>query len=124
MTETELDLARRLAAHPRWRVMRGMEMLVASGAYAHRYLTDSEPPYDGEIPDLADPATQGCLWVMLDEATPDRSVSSCRDGRWIVAEYTWTDDGTKDWECDPLHPDAYSKGEALARALLAAWGEA
>jgi hypothetical protein len=58
-------------------------------------------PDDVGIPDLADPATQGCLWAMLDGVAPG----------WLG----WT-------EYLRMEPPV-SRGEALARALLAAWGD-
>jgi hypothetical protein len=126
MTETELDLARRLVAHPKWAWAGGM--LWGHGDPATRdwcWGRWPDPPApDGSIPDLADPATRGCLQAMLYEAgegivavVPDPVMidhyavcdSVSFEGRMVWAERHGLPRG-------PL-------GEALARALLAVWGE-
>jgi hypothetical protein len=68
-------------------------------------------------PDLADAATQGCLWAMLREVIPTAYVYTLGPNNnpwenWFVnsAQGQLSDGG--------------SLGNALARALLAAWGEA
>jgi hypothetical protein len=112
MTKTELDLARRLAAHSKWKWMAGMRNGVGDRVLfnANAEWIDTD---EGLVPlgqmghvDLADPATQGCLWAML------RGVAVEEDGaEWVVYQ---------------LHGGQVvgaSKGEALARALLAAWGD-
>lgn len=156
MTETELDLARRLAGHAKWAWMRGMRVIdsASTSAYTYRLHAGDEEPgrfatYYGDpaprwaspgfeegdsegvrtshVPDLADPATQGCLWAMLCEASVY--------GRAEVRH--WDHGGTpwRIWVTIPsgdeppmdLHTDTGGAGdtygEALARALLAAWGE-
>jgi hypothetical protein len=82
MTETELDLARRLAAHPKWRWMRGVWIvdpdyegddglcvLCDAGRYIHCLGSIFEHKPTKKVPDLANPATLGCLWAMLVEAS-------------------------------------------------------
>ena len=125
MTETELDLARRIAAHPKWRWMRGMSFADDGLMEAHRFsagLVPTDRPLDaGSYPVIADPATQGCLWAMLREAGPhahfamfcEEAPDGCDE---CVAHFSVERDYTDEVMGTTL-------GEALARALLAAWGE-
>ncbi len=84
------------------------------------FLQSASPPWNhwteaGDVPDLSDPATAGCLLVMLVDALPPRSeVYLGREPR----ETQWgAGDGYH------LHEVGSSPGEALALALLAVWGE-
>jgi hypothetical protein len=105
MTDAELELARKLAAHDEWVWMDGMRFFDSGLMDAH-FSRAGRVGRDREIersyPDLADPATQGCLWAMLDEAAPGWN-------GWMAYLHM-----------EPPTP----RGEALARALLATWGEA
>src|SRR5690606_27345290 len=70
MTPTEQDLAQQLAAHPQWRWMRGMCALTAGHPVDEFRVTYPEALREASeiatcIPDLADPATQGCLLAAL-----------------------------------------------------------
>lgn len=112
------DLARQLAAHPRWTWMPGMQ------PQGHPIRVARVAELDEQIgpPDLDDPATQGCLaqllteerehWTLLKDPTQRppwrvRTFLPMPSGRWSV---TMTSRGA-------------TLGEALARALLACWGE-
>ncbi len=127
MTPDEQDLARRLAAHPRWRWMRGMCALTAGHPVDEFRVAYPEALREASelatcIPDLADPATQGCLWAMLMETGRIVYASwAAHEGEltitWIESPRDHQHIGHAD-----LRPMAY--GEALARALLDAWGEA
>jgi hypothetical protein len=146
VTPVELELARKLAAHPRFEWAAGMlataiednahsqVRFVASGEWTGALSSSdhtewSLPLAEGGdftyaieyVPDLADPATQGCLWAMLDEASEDLRVMGHGSHRG-VEEWTWGDRGGRCWELQTLDR-TFSKGEALARALLSAWGE-
>lgn len=131
MTPTEQDLARQLAAHPRWRWMAGMRE--ESGdrisriegdrvVYVDREGDVESCPDDGiyfGIPDLADPATLGCLIAML----TDRLLT--------IGHRREEDDGGELWRIVIVADDGRMQGfrgdtfgEALARAVLDAWGGA
>lgn len=122
------DLARRLAAHPRWEWRAGMVcnahrlvdrdglgIIVDGGVpylpVAPRWVTiEGHSPPDAR-PDLTDPATAGVLLAMLAEAVTSSTSMLVRDSRGWHA-----DDGSQWHGGDCI-------GEAVARALLAVWGE-
>lgn len=118
----EQILARELAQHPKWKWERGM--LAVRGSRLERVVwtsddgrgllcgTDTTSPE--HYPDLADPATQGCLLAALGNSLMDVSCRRYRgDVRWTVAcsvrEHRVVGDGP-------------ALGEALARAWLAVQG--
>lgn len=136
MTPTEQDLARELARHPAWKWGSGMlavwgnrlERVVLAADDGRGLLCGTDATSPEHYPDLSDPATQGCLWAMLREATGDEGASAgyARDG----------------WSCDPfgieteppgwrafwsterepfgnIDVNCATLGEALARAWLA-----
>lgn len=121
MTETELELARRLVAHPGWQWMRGMiatttrtvdgldvvDCVIRGSAWFGDDDSCSAPYC---TPAIDQPATQGCLIAMIDDLRELRQL----DGRWTV-------DRGERMRCVSTWCD--TRGEALARALLAAWGE-
>jgi hypothetical protein len=120
VSPVELALARRLAQHPRFRWMPGMRVWRPNGNGWHvTYVTpvelwsgDSYDPINGShVPDLSDPATQGCLWAMLNEAARPVHVYDETDGFVI--------------ECHPggdrERVTGRTIGEALACALMEAW---
>ena len=124
MTDAELELARRLVASPRWRWMRGMICDFGSfvcGDDEYYIFTDSGPKEKektSRVPDLSEPATQGCLAAMLREAHD-----------LVSLEWEW--EGEEEnilfvlWYRAPRGTEYHNGktyGEALARALLAAWG--
>ena len=148
MNPDQLDLARRLAAHPRFEWRRGMAALESSpsgnwqpGDYEWRILSGApdvaavtsehdihEAPYMPSAfarayPDLTDAATGGVLLEML--------VQACGDGvGWFIKRagtYTVTH-GTEKTSKPGLMRTKKATGttlaEACARALLAEWGEA
>lgn len=118
MSPADLDLARELAAHPRWEWRAGMRIVSRfDGALLWRRAEGDlaiHPDWGTEpVPDLDDPATAGVLLAMLPP------------GRW-----TWETMGGRHavWNTDDIRPDRVSRGPTLAsaaaRALLAAWGPA
>lgn len=116
MSPADLDLARELAAHPRWEWRAGMRIVSRfDGALLWRRAEGDlaiHPDWGTEpVPDLHDPtgATAGVLLAMLREATPDVVVSVVYAGGWL---------------CDPGEHEGPTLGVAVARALLAAWGAA
>jgi hypothetical protein len=127
MTPTTQDVSRRLAAHPRFRWMAGMRE--DSGDRVNRIEGDRIVYVDREgdvesrpangcyfgIPDLDDPATQGCLIAMLGDDFCERQRSSM-PGMWLV----WIFDPHG---CPPRCVSGTTQGEALGRAVLAKWGE-
>jgi hypothetical protein len=134
MTETELDLARRLVAHPNFKWALRMRCIgpMGPGTFVgvrspkwfefveegKGYITVRDSA--DYVPDLADPATQGCLIAMLDECVSyiaHRHVDADGDGigKWTVTVYV----GDR-----RIAIPRMSKGEAYATALLRAWGEA
>jgi hypothetical protein len=140
MTDAELELAQKLAAHPKWKPMDGTLLVPMSGAKARRKRQQGDAPHarvpfwfveesgrafsrnDVGIPDLADPATQGCLVAMTREADCRVCVVHDTGGRdrFYLMVPQWAPGCL--WEEAEPGPFA-TYGEALARALLAAWGE-
>lgn len=132
MNPEQLDLARRLAAHPRFQWRRGMAALYDPAPYCHGAdridedgwrpehcdyiaLPNGWPDAKREAwPDLTDAATGGVLWGMA--GMP--GVGPCRAGMVTVSQWTRG-------EKPRLLPyDGATLAEACARALLAEWGEA
>jgi hypothetical protein len=149
VTETESEWAKRLAAHLRWRAMlakhgAGMRFIDDDDSacrivgrdeidvrdYGGRlendcYTLDDPTSHEVTYPDLVDPATLGCLDAILYEAG-EGIVAVISDPvemhRWHImcAEF-------RGQHCQWQHHGAgtfATKGEALARAILAAWGAA
>ncbi len=132
------DLARRLAAHPRWEWREGMRVhavyqggsdtsvvgsvvRVAGNVLVSAWWPDLHECRDHHVrhhlvPDLSDPATAGVLLAMLARdigpGWRDMMCLSHEDGHWVICDYQ--DDG----------PEfiAPTLGEACARALLDVWG--
>jgi hypothetical protein len=127
MTDEEIDLPRRLVLHPRWRWQNGMravalglvteardEWIVAGGCLMR--VRDMPPPH------IDSPETQGWLLSMLRDAI--------NDGLTTMELWMEPTDGKKSVIVTikpigetPYGPWASTLGEALARALLTAWGE-
>ena len=125
--DTERDLEAQLAAHPMWRWAPGMAFLTRSGTGTRFRLSEEGPrqgasPVPSAVPDLADPATLGCLLAMLREASDDGAtvVRHWRHGSsmWCV----YGDDYERDLRDQSERGVGDTEGEAIARALLAAWG--
>ena len=123
------DLARLLVAAPRWRWVQGMRGIWSydetdndapmywgcddrRGFVSCGPLGDGSPECNGgSIPDLADPATAGCLLAMLvaDDPASGWGVSCGPDVGWRATSCEHDIGGE-------------SMGTALAAALLACWG--
>lgn len=104
-----IQLARQLAAHPKWEWREGMRATNGQRAIFR------SPGVGGVLPDLRDAATAGCLLAML---PADVNVAQHNGARWWVGVYA-----------SPSAPDRSTAtgsgsclGEAAARALLACWG--
>ena len=147
MNPDQLDLARRLAAHPLFQWQRGMvaledpatghwqpgdyEWSIIEGAPDIRAVTSEgdihESPYTPSafaraVPDLTDAATGGVLLDML--------IQSCGDGvGWFIKRsgaYTVThavEKSVKPGMAKSKKATGTTFAEACARALLAEWGE-
>ncbi len=110
------DLARQLTEQEEWTWMDGMrwsspptyhhgELVVISGRV--HILTDDLGIPPGAVPDLADPATAGCLLAMLGE-------------RRSLHLSVWPDLVKRWWVClGTLNYHGATLGEAVARCLLA-----
>ena len=102
------DLARQLAAHPRWEWRAGM--LTDIGERVTEAQIDGSE-FLGTRPDLNDDATKGVLRGVLRTEWPGFAIYKGRGG-WVVFRVAFVDRlGIFDTE-----------GEAIARALLDAWG--
>lgn len=124
------EYARKLADHPKWTWHPGMAPMGSSGdsewVYSgpgdsgHNYYACGEETapqeFFGEIPDPNHPATKGWLTEMLREATLSADIRYYRfsnrppDRMWDLEVLDETFSGATD-------------GEALAKALLHAWGQ-
>ena len=123
MNPDQLDLARRLAAHPRFR---WHERMYARDRYGTGYGTIThvgsnyvvvndkyESGLSDVVPDLTDAATGGVLWEMAGRP----GVGPCRSGMVTVSQWSRG-------EKPRLLPyDGATLAEACARSLLAEWGE-
>ena len=105
MTPTEQDLARELAEHPAWRWAAGMRVCSPDGRA--RVDDDRLDEWEG-WPDLADPATLGCIMVSIGDVKID-------------ALDPWVQWRNADGSFSSTYSDTL--GEALARAWLAVNGE-
>ncbi len=134
MTPEQTELAKRLAAHPKFEWREGM--LVEGRGYVVRTSPDHEDEtptcvwvpqwptsYEdvaGLVPGLGDFATVGVLLGMLVEASGGEPLAfEQRKGGW-----SGTEAGPTEWRCLPwVHRRSTGPGGVLAEALLAAWGE-
>lgn len=122
------DLARQLVAHPRWEWRpRMLARRWVPGFRDHLRMaytvTDQDlgqNAMDGHVPDLSDHATQGVLLGMLREAATSKDDTDCIsigvEGPLGVGTHAWAVN-VEGWVSH-----ANTHGEALAHALLAAWG--
>lgn len=94
MTADMLDLARRAVASPRWEWRAGK--LTSHGARClgrdlwvdrGQRVAVFADPNEGEVPDLTDPATLGCLLALVREAW----------GLCVTTAYRFTTDGSSRW---------------------------
>ena len=120
MTEAQTALSRRAGACKGWRWMPGARWIVTRAApledYAGRIVEGGRRAPDGPgLPDLADPATLGCLLALVREAYSE-------DRTWVR---WWAPEGCA-YSAHPLddwkQPDALftSEAEALVAALESA----
>jgi len=79
------DLAKRAVACKHWRWMPGMLAIV--GVERQRVLSDKLPAYPDRIPDLDDPATLGCLLVLVRQAWDDKGLHCA--GMYSGGEWLW-----------------------------------
>jgi len=126
MTEEQIALARRAVACPKWRWMPGMltsfnarhlgrHLWVDQGSSVVVYADQNE----GEVPDLTDHATRGCLLALVREAWSDAGVSVWHDRR--VGLWSWMANGCVHGVWRPSDEDGYAgEAEALVAALEAA----
>lgn len=122
MTPTTQDLARQLAAHPRWTWMAGMRVFHLDGldhGWPHRVGQTGDAYPRKWVPCLDDSPTCGRLIEMLG----DQLVS--------IHHRRKEGEGGEKWRAIVVAPDGRNQtaigatlGEALGRALLDAWGEA
>ena len=84
-----IDLAKRAVACKGWRWMPGM--LARCGGRKMRSKRSGRSPYRGALPDLADPATLGCLLALVREAWGDKGIHT---------ECTLEEDGQGGWVRD------------------------
>ena len=113
MTEQMFALARRAVACKGWRWMNGM-LLLGGDRVTERTIAIAH----GSLPDLSDPATVGCLFVLVREAWDDDGAytmpqTASQGGGWIV------------WACPPADLNlprgtGATEAEALVAALEAA----
>jgi hypothetical protein len=119
MTDEQIALARRAVACRGWRWMPGMltsfnarhlgrHLWVDQGSSVVVYADQNE----GEVPDLTDPATLGCLLALVREAWGDKAVIHIENNNWFYVET----DGRHLWDED----NASSLLAALVAALEAA----
>ena len=132
MNEEMIALAQRLIDCPRFRWMPGMSSVAYRQAplepVVHRIGDLKLTPYPGSLPNLADPATLGCLLALVREAWGDPRAYLCDYGgydsvEWGVVSHEWDAkrqaEGPKAWfSC--LLGDAGTEAEALVVALEAA----
>ena len=116
------DLAKRAVKCKAWRWMRGMMtnwgrvLAVDTNGYAHIWeqaVTLAPMPGDA-VPDLADPATVGCILALVREAWEAPDAHTMR---------YWRPDNTFAWLCvspDARLPTRQSYGETEAEALVVA----
>jgi len=114
MTEEQIELARRLVAHPRWMAKIGEALSAGRDSYGMRW-ADTSP---STALDLTDAATGGVLLEML-------RAEFCDGNSTITIEVE--DDNTqmllgrrnrRSWSVSAAFPP-----EACAHALLALWGD-
>jgi len=102
--EAAVELCKRALACKHWRWIIGCVNEVGE-CYAGDHLF-----YLGTYPDIFQPATLGCLVVLVQEAYGDKVVISQGNGWWSVEtdHYRWDDDNTTSFQ------------EALVKTLEAA----
>lgn len=120
MTPAEQDLARQLAAHPKWKWGRGMlaicgnrlERVVCTADDGRGLLCGTDTTCPEHYPDLSDAATIGCLIAMLGG-----------DMIWISNSTTVYDkDGShQEWTVTRGHALGPLRGRTLGEALARAW---
>ena len=101
------DLEKRLRAHRRFHLSRGMTLLTHDGLMLQRPISGAKDWDDDPhvFPMLDDDATAGCLLAML----PASGAVAWRDGRRHIS-------------AGPPTATGATLGEACAEALLAVWG--
>jgi hypothetical protein len=127
------ELARRAVACKGWRWLSGMRAVGRRNLPAAWFRAEESTPaltgeWSGALPDLTDPATLGCLLVLVRQAWGDPRAYLCDYGgydsvEWGVVSHEWDAkrqaEGPKAWfSC--LLGDADTEAGALVAALEAA----
>lgn len=110
------SLAIQLAEHPRWEWHGGMRYRSNGRRYLYTGCSFPGGMDAGCAPDLDDPATKGWLLAMLREATGDDfagTIGAIFPHQETPEWFAWANQGQLG--------SGTTEGEALARALLAAW---
>jgi len=105
------ELSKRAVACKGWRWMRGM-LAKDTGLR----LDEETDDWEGEVPDLSDPATLGCLLALVREVKADPSIHirPAVSGKW------WVVSKIKDGRVDSLRSCFKSEADALVWLLEAA----
>ena len=129
MTEEQIALAKRAVACKGWRWMPGMltsfnarhlgrHLWVDQGSSVVVYADQNE----GEVPDLTDPATLGCLLALVREAFPGCHAEPNGAPEWDGYDEAERDNWWAVFTCGPhrLMANGATEAEALVAALEAA----
>ena len=129
MTDLAQQLAaQQLAAHPRWAPRSGVLLAHTGGLPPYRWPHRGvSKPNHQRVPDLTDAATCGVLWRMLRDHWADAAYYShrleliCDPDADCIVDLVW-EEPTQGCEVTERLAEEVTEGEALAKALLAAWG--
>lgn len=128
MNDEQRELARRLAAHPKWEWRQGMMGYIPGWGPA--FMAEDELGGPSDYPLLEDPCTQGWLMRMIADATPNELDLTREPPAGGSGPHLWEctvyDDQPVNGDCRARDVSCHSArdfGEALARVLLDVWGE-
>ncbi len=119
MNDEQRELARRLAAHPKWEWQAGMT--AHQPGWGMVFMTEDSLGCAGDYPLLDDPCTQGWLWHMLRDALDalDNGYDFSDPTIFVSGAVYSIQTGHMGWQFD-----GRGLGEACAVGLLDVWGEA